>query len=170
MLGLIRVGVLLATLVLPVSGVTLEVGDLAPDFSLPSLKTTSETTDTIALSAYRGKVVFVDFWDSWCAPCRRAMPELARLRASLSTEDFEVIGVNLDIDPADGRRFLTSVPVAYPVVSDPTTAVARAFDLAVLPSSFILDRSGRVAFAHQGYREGDLDLFADQINAVLSSK
>ncbi|HEX7035574.1 MAG TPA: TlpA disulfide reductase family protein [Pseudomonadales bacterium] len=117
------------------------IGRPAPEFSLPSL---DPANDPVQLREHRGKVVYLDFWSSWCAPCRRAMPYLDELRSRFSREDFEVVGINVDPIVEDARRFLEQVPVSYPVASDPEGRVADRFGIAVLPAVVVVDRSGTV--------------------------
>src|SRR4029453_4943334 len=88
----VREGLLLALLLAPVDAPAVEVGQVAPALTVPSI----DARQMISLSDYRGKVVYLDFWSSWCTPCRRAMPELSSLRDQLSRDDFEVVAVNVD--------------------------------------------------------------------------
>lgn len=147
MYAVTRRGVLvgLALVLLASSGNALavgaEVGRPAPDFFLPSVHPNHEP---VALSSYRGRVVYLDFWSAWCVPCRRVMPELDALRRAHPRHEFEVIAVNVDAVIADARQFLEQVPVSYPVVVDAAGATARLFGVAALPTSFLIDRAGRV--------------------------
>lgn len=127
--------------------VTAVVGHQAPEFSLPSLHAGHGSVD---LSQYHGKVVYLDFWSAWCAPCRRTMPVLDALRREFPRTDFEVIGVNVDPEAADGRRFLDQTAVSYPVVADPAGRVAGRFGVTVLPAGVLIDRQGVVRSAHHG--------------------
>lgn len=135
-----------------------ELGMPVPEVTLPSI-----TQDaTLRLADLRGKVVYVDFWASWCGPCRQSLPELDRLRRKYR-KNFEVFAINLDEDPADGLRFLEKYPVSYPVVSDPGATYPEIFGVMGMPTSYLLDRNGNVRYVHQGYRDGD----AAKIEAVL---
>ena len=115
------------------------VGEPAPELVLPSLR---QGNDPVRLSDYRGKVVYLDFWSSWCAPCRRAMPQLDALRQEYSRKDFEVVGVNVDTIAADARRFLERVPVSYPIAADPAGHTARRFGVDTLPALVVIDGRG----------------------------
>ena len=123
------------------------IGRPAPAFSLPSL---DPANDSVQLRDHRGKVVYLDFWSSWCAPCRRAMPYLDELRSRFSREDFEVVGINVDPSIEDARRFLEQVPVSYPVASDPEGRIADRFGIAALPALVVIDRSGTVRATLRG--------------------
>jgi len=112
---------------------------LAPDFTLPAL---SDRNQLITLSSFRGKTVYLDFWSSWCAPCRESLPLLNELRAQLAGDDFEVVTVNLDAYPTDGRRLIEELAIELPVASDITGAVAGRFGAATLPASFLINDEG----------------------------
>jgi thiol-disulfide isomerase/thioredoxin len=130
------------------------VGEQAPELSLPSLH---PGNDPVRLADYRGKVVYLDFWSSWCGPCRRAMPHLDTLRQEFSRNDFEVVGVNVDPVAGDGRRFLEQVPVSYPIAMDAAGHAARQFGVNVLPALFVIDRDGVVRGAIRGGGVEDRD-------------
>ncbi len=125
----------------------LQIGDTAPDFSRPRL------TDDVALSlsAYRGKVVYVDFWAAWCEPCRISMPALNKLRNHYREQGFEVLAVNLDVNREWAERFLREHPVDYPIVLDPEGQIPVAYGVEKMPSGFFIDRKGRVREIHQGF-------------------
>ena len=129
-----------------VQSVGFEIGNRAPDFTRPGLLDDGMLT----LSDLRGKVVFVDFWDSWCAPCRESLPAMSMIRDGLPRQDFEVVAVNLDVEPDDGRRFLTQRPVSFPVVSDGSLGLVPIYGVEHLPTSFLLDRDGIIRYVHRG--------------------
>lgn len=136
---------------------------LAPDIDL-GLLTSGELR---SLSALRGKVVYVDFWGSWCLPCRESLPFLNEIRNSLSRDDFEVLAVNLDELAEDATRFLTNYPVDYPVLADPRHTTIRAYGVEVLPSSFLIDRQGRICTSHVGFKSAQKDSIKEEIHALL---
>lgn len=135
-----------------------EVGDVAPQVKLPSLAVGND----LRLESMRGRIVYVDFWASWCAPCRLSLPELDKLRNRYQ-DDFEVFAINVDEDPADAREFLRRFPVSYPVVSDKTAIYPPKFGVKGMPTSYIFDRDGKLRYVHEGYRKGD----AEKIEAVI---
>jgi len=121
--------------------------EFAPDFSLQSLA----EDKTYTLSDFKGKVVYLDFWASFCGPCRQSLPALDALQKEYDREDFEVVAINLDADIQDARDFLTQYPVSYTILTERTGKTQRAYDLVGLPSSFLIGRDGEIIGAFQGF-------------------
>jgi thiol-disulfide isomerase/thioredoxin len=122
------------------------------------------------LAQYQGKVVYLDFWASWCAPCRRSFPWLDALQRKHGAEGFVVIAVNVDTDRALAAGFLKEVPVAFKVAYDPKGELAAKWKLLGMPSSFLIDRSGKPRSAHQGFRPGDEAGREAEIARLLAEK
>ncbi|MDE0008110.1 MAG: TlpA disulfide reductase family protein [Gammaproteobacteria bacterium] len=137
------------------------VGDLAPEFELPALA----AGHMLSLAEHRGAVVYLEFWNSFCAPCRASFPKLDALRRRLPREDFEVIAVNMDRFADDARRFLEDTPVSFPVVSDASLLTGRRFGVNVLPTGFLLDRAGVIRDIHQG--EFDMARFDARVAELI---
>ena len=144
----------------------LQPGDRAPAFTLPALA----ERRVISLSEYHGKVVYLDFWSSWCAPCREAFPQLDALRESLPRDEFEVIGINLEQSADDARRFLRRHPVSFPIVSDAALSLKASYGVSVMPSSFLIDREGIVRAAHRGWVVDDLARMARQARHLIETE
>jgi peroxiredoxin len=143
----------------------LELGDPAPAFSAPGL-----TGGTITLSAYRGKVVYLEFWASWCAPCAKSLPALDALRKEFAPGDFQIVAVNLDRNPAVAARFLKERPVGYPSAIDPKGSLPAAFGVEAMPTSFLIDRDGVVRHVHRGFRETDVDPLRREIQKLVAAR
>lgn len=139
------------------------VGDPAPDFALPALS----ERQVLSLSDHRGAVVYLEFWNAFCAPCRASFPKLDALRERLPREDFEVIGVNMDTFADDGRRFLAGTPVSFPVLSDASLAVGSRFGVESLPTGFLIDRAGIVREVHRG--TPDMTAFDRRVRALIAA-
>lgn len=122
------------------------------------------------LAQYKGKVVYLDFWASWCAPCRRSFPWLDALERKHGAEGFVVIAVNVDTERALAAGFLEQVPVGFKVAYDPKGELAARWQLLGMPSSFLIDRSGKVRSTHQGFRKGDEALREAEIVKLLAEK
>ena len=138
-------------------------GDMAPDFRLPSLA--GEPIQS--LSASHGKIRYVDFWASWCPPCRASVPEIAALHEELDGDRFEVIAINVDERVADAIAFLERYPMPYDVLSDPQGRVAAAWSLPGMPTSFVIDPEGRVTLVHVGFKRGDMKAIRAHILELL---
>ncbi len=141
-----------------------ENGDAAPRFSAPLLG----GEGTLSLSEYRGKVVFLDFWASWCPPCVTSLPLLDELRKEFPATDFQVVAVNLDKDTGKAQRFLSKRGIGYPSASDPDGRIPEQFGLETMPTSFLIDREGVVRLVHKGFRKSDIDGLRQEIRALVS--
>jgi thiol-disulfide isomerase/thioredoxin len=133
--------------------------DSAPLFSGVAVN----TGEQISLSDYRGKVVMVDFWASWCPPCLKSLPAYDRMRDEIGTEDFEIIAVNVDEDTVDGLEFLEQHPVRYPVLADPDGEIGIPYGIRSLPRSFLLDREGMIVAEYKKFRAGDEEKIKRQV-------
>jgi thiol-disulfide isomerase/thioredoxin len=134
------------------------VGKSAPDFTLKTIDGTSD----LSLKDFRGSVVVVDFWASWCAPCRRSLPELA----SLEARGVKVLAVNIDEDRKNGVEFLKRNNINLRALYDGKKAVASRYDVPAMPSALIIDKQGIVRYLHIGYGAEDLKEFKQQIERL----
>ncbi len=153
----------LALLILSAPVAALEVGDAAPVFRAPAL----EGHEALSLSDYRGKVVYLDFWASWCAPCATALPVLDSFRDEFSADEFQVLAINVDSEPANARRFLTRRPVGYPSVTDPDGRLPAQFEIETMPTSFLIDRKGVIRLVHRGFKKSDVDSLRAEIRKLI---
>jgi cytochrome c biogenesis protein CcmG, thiol:disulfide interchange protein DsbE len=110
-------------------------------------------TPALDLDRYRGKVVVLDFWASWCKPCRQSIPWLNEMKSRYADEGLVVIGVNVDAERADAERFMRAVPIDFEVVFDPDGELAKQFKLQGMPSSFVFDRDGQMVESRIGFRD-----------------
>ncbi|WP_416396530.1 TlpA family protein disulfide reductase [Allohahella sp. A8] len=139
----------------------------APDFQLPVLNSDS----TQSLSEYRGMIVYVDFWASWCGPCRKSLPQLSKLRNELvEAGDFEVLAINLDAKTEDATRFLSQFPVSYPVLLDPKGKTPEAYGLVGMPTSYLIDQKGNIVSKHEGFRDGDIEKLRKEVETLRKAK
>ena len=137
-------------------------GGAAPDFRLADL-----SGKQVGLSDYKGKVVVVDFWASWCGPCREELPVLERLNKTYAEQGLVVLGVNIDNQASAAKDFLKKLPVTFTVVHDSEKQVAKQFAPPTMPSSYIIDRSGKVRHVHAGYKASDAAKIEAEIKALL---
>lgn len=140
--------------------------DFAPLFEGTELR----SGERIRLQDFRGRVVLVDFWASWCPPCLESLPAYDRLFRELGAGGFTVIAVNVDEDTRDGLDFLERFPVSYPVIADPVGTIGIPYRIRTLPRSFLLDRQGRIAGSFRSYREGDEEMLRKQITSLLGDQ
>lgn len=122
----------------------------SPDFTLASNK-----GDNLRLAEQRGDVIMLNFWASWCGPCRKEMPLLNDLHARYEAAGFQVWGVNVDAKRADAEQMLGKIPVDFPVLFDSASDVSKLFGVDAMPTSVFIDRGGKVRHIHRGYRDGD---------------
>ena len=138
-----------------------------PGDPVPSLRLAAGDGKTVSLADYKGKVVLIDFWASWCGPCRSAFPAINGLYEELRDRGFEAVAVNLDEKRQDADRFLADRPHTLTVLFDPNGGSATAFGLGGMPSSFVVDREGRVRFAHTGYTPATLEDYRREVLSLL---
>jgi thiol-disulfide isomerase/thioredoxin len=130
--------------------------DAAPAAAAPNCALTSLADDAPReLHEFRGRVVWVDFWASWCGSCVELAPFLDRLHGELYGAGLQVLGVNLDEEPADARAFLTRHPVRFLQTADASGACPRAYGIEGLPASVLIDRHGVIRYRHRGFRRGE---------------
>jgi cytochrome c biogenesis protein CcmG, thiol:disulfide interchange protein DsbE len=138
------------------------LGKPAPELRLPTVD-----GRVVSLEDLRGKVVIVDFWASWCGPCRQAFPALNALFEDYRARGFEVLAVNLDEKRKDADAFLADRPRSMTVLFDPAGKSAKAFGLQGMPSSFLIGRDGKVRQAHSGFNQQILDEYRDKVQQLL---
>jgi thiol-disulfide isomerase/thioredoxin len=137
-----------------------DLGEPVPDCHLD--------TGEVDLDSYRGQVMLIDFWASWCAPCRKALPFLDSLRHSHHSLGFEIIGINVDKDSDDADRFLDRYPVSFPILHDPAGNCPAAFAVPAMPSSYLVDRDGRLRAIYVGHRDGDAERILRDVTQLLA--
>ncbi len=145
-----------------------EEGEQAPDLNLPQLQLEGE----VSLADYRGSIVYLDFWASWCAPCLVSMPIMNEMRNRLKSEGmaFEVIAVNVDSDSEDGIDFLLDKPVDFIVLADPEGISPADFTVRGMPTSFLIDTQGNVIMHHEGFKRSDGEMIEQEIRQLATKQ
>ena len=146
--------------------VAAEIGNRMPDCPLISIN------DSLGydLQQFRGKVVYVDFWSSWCPPCAKSFPFLNTLNHDLKDSGLQVIGINLDEVTEDAKTFLAKYPANFTVTADVNAQCAKTFDVKAMPSSYLIDRNGIIRHVHLGYREGEAKELRALVEQLLAEK
>ena len=135
----------------------------APGFTLQS-----NSGQQVALAQLKGKVVMVNFWATWCVPCRQEMPHLVALYKKYNSLGFELLAVNVEKNNAEGaRKWLQETPVTFPVLFDPENQVTKLYKVQTMPSTVIIGRDGTMRFMHNGYKPGYENDYQTQVRALL---
>lgn len=134
----------------------------APDFTLKS-----RSGENVRLSDFRGQVVLLNFWASWCGPCRQEMPILDAIHKKYEALGFTVLGVNVDLKSEKAINYLKDTPVDFPVLYDPKSKVSELYSVSAMPSTAIIDRDGKVRYIHPGYKTGDEKKYKSKIKELM---
>jgi peroxiredoxin len=139
-----------------------EIAKPAPTFSLQA-----QDGSQVSLEDFQGQVVMINFWATWCGPCRQEMPHLEALYQRYGDLGFTLLGVNVEPDSSGADKFLKDTPVSFPILFDPKSEVSQMYDVIAMPSTVLVDRSGNVRFIHHGYKPGYENEYQTQIRALL---
>lgn len=134
----------------------------APDFTLKSRE-----GENIKLSELRGEVVMINFWASWCGPCRQEMPVLNELYERYNPLGFTILGVNVEQDPRKAEALLREIPVDFPILFDTGNQVTEMYKVVAMPSTVLVDRNGQVRFVHKGYKPGYEEQYQEQVRSLI---
>ena len=156
---MLKNAVLIVTLLGPVTGIAAKP---AHDFALPSAK------GQVTLQDYRGKVVYLDFWASWCVPCRHSFPWMNAMQKNYGTKGLEVVTINMDKKRALADKFLKKYPANFTVAFDPEGKSAENYGVMGMPSSYIINRKGEIVYSHVGFREKTASKIESQIAGALA--
>jgi peroxiredoxin len=137
-------------------------GAPAPQFTL-----TARSGANVSLGQYKGQVVMLNFWASWCGPCRQEMPLLDSIYTKYKRMGFTLIGVNVEPDSKSANDWLKQTPVSFPILYDKESKVSKMYDVEGMPSTVIIDRAGKVRALHRGYKPGDENEYLDSIRTLV---
>ncbi len=143
------------------------VNQPAPVFELKS-QGGGQPGVNINLADLKGRIVLINFWASWCAPCRDELPKLDELYQKYKEQGVIVLGINVDADIDQAMKFLQKVPVIFPVLLDTDNQVLEQYHVEAMPTTFLIDRRGVIHSMHQGYREGYMDMYVDKITSIMN--
>ncbi|MGH8287497.1 MAG: TlpA disulfide reductase family protein [Steroidobacteraceae bacterium] len=148
------------TLALPALAGVAEVQ--APGFTLQS-----SDGKVVSLAQFKGDVVMINFWASWCGPCRQEMPLLDNIYKQYKDMGFTLLGVNVEPHARNADAWLKQTPVSYPILFDPKSEVSQLYQVQAMPTTVIIDRKGIVRFVHNGYLPGDENQYMNSIRALI---
>lgn len=138
-------------------------GERAPDCQVKHF----ETLENMNLEDFKGKVIYMDFWASWCPTCKKSFPFLNRLHQELNDKGFEIFAVNLDQEKNDAAKFLRNHPVDFTIAYDAEGKCPTAYDVMAMPASYIIDKRGIVREIHLGFKDDDIDKIRNSVLALL---
>ncbi len=150
-----------ALLLAPPTGAE-EISGPAPDFTLKS-----RGGENLRLSEFRGEVVMINFWASWCGPCRQEMPLLDQLYSRYSPMGFTILGINVEEDSALAEKLLEEIPVGFPILFDSENHVTELYEVMAMPSTIMVDRDGNMRYLHLGYMPGYEVEYEAQIKELI---
>ena len=150
-------------LLLASSAAALEPGGRPPAIEMPDLE-----GKKVELAALQGKVVVVDFWASWCGPCKQEMPVLEALHKKYGEQGLVIIGVNIDNNPKKMNNFLKGTPVSFRIVHDRKLAVASKYEPGTMPTSYFIGKDGKVKYVHEGFRKKDAGELEERVKTLLA--
>ena len=134
----------------------------APDFTLKS-----RDGKNLRLSDFRGQVVLLNFWASWCGPCRQEMPLLEDMYKRYKKLGFTILGVNVEEDTSKAKRYLSDISVSFPILYDSTNTVSKQYRVSAMPTTVIIDRNGNMRYLHHGYKPGYEKDYVKQIKQLI---
>ena len=157
-----RFAAILVALVLVLPALAGSSGSPAPQFTLAS-----RGGKAVSLAQYHGQVVMLNFWASWCGPCRQEMPLLESIYKKYNKLGFTLLGVNVEPDSKAAEDWLKQTPVSFPILFDRDSKVSKLYEVAGMPSTVIIDRGGKLRVVHRGYKPGDENEYLDSIRSLI---
>jgi thiol-disulfide isomerase/thioredoxin len=136
----------------------------APDFAISHDQLPNK------LSAIKGQVVYLDFWASWCKPCRKSFPWMNQMQQKYAEQGLQIIAINLDTEKQLAKAFLDKVPAHIPIIYDPEGNIASDYKLLGMPSSYLIDKNGIIRFSHQGFFTRSEPLYEQELVLLLNEK
>ena len=133
----------------------------APGFDLPG------RPGPVSLESYRGKVLWLDFWASWCGPCRQSFPWMNAMRLKYADKGLAVLAINLDQEPREAERFLQQYEAGFDIAFDVAGQTPERYGVSGMPSAFLIDREGRIISRHVGFRHDSSNAYENQLRAAL---
>lgn len=159
----VRVFTLLVALLVGSTAAALKAGDIPPPINMPD-----QHGKKVVLAELKGKVVLVDFWASWCGPCKQEMPVLEGLHKKYADQGLVIVGINIDNNPKKMNSFLKGTPVSFRIVHDPKITIAQRYEPSTMPSSYFIGRGGKLRYIHEGFRKKDAAEIEERVKGLLA--
>ena len=150
------------------SAMTLQSAEIGQQLNTCSLTKLSNSQQPIEMKEYAGKVLYLDFWASWCPPCAKSFPFLNGLHKEYHNQVLQIIGINLDEKPEDAEKFLVQYPAEFTLASDLSKQCAEELGVPAMPSSYLIDRKGIIRHIHLGFRSNETQELRDKVKQLLS--
>ncbi len=163
-------GVALAIAVAPWSFAQSAAADFALEQFQASASNASSPGKKLSLQDLRGKLVYLDFWASWCAPCKRSFPWMNQLQQRYGARGFQVVAINVDANREEALQFLQSTPAEFTILFDPGGASAQNYAVKAMPSSYLINAEGKIIRKHLGFNNESAQAVENEIKAILESK
>lgn len=147
---------------MPAIAASKKIDGPAPDFVLKT-----DSGENLRLEEQRGDVILLNFWASWCGPCRQEMPILEELHQRYERAGFKVLGINVEQDLEAAKRYLSKVDVSFPILYDPTSIAGEAYNVDAMPTTIMIDRDGNMRYLHRGFKPGYEDNYRAEIKELI---
>ena len=152
-------------LLAPASALALTAGEAAPNFDLPA-----RSDGSISLSKLSGNVVYVDLWASWCGSCRKSFPLMTQLQEKYGSQGLKIVAVNIDKKRENAEKFLAELSPNFSIAFDPDGSVPKSYSMKTMPSSYVIDRSGKIERVIEGFHGESAQEIESAIQAALAQK
>jgi thiol-disulfide isomerase/thioredoxin len=159
-----KILLIIVLIIIPLFAYSQEIGK-----DIISFSGKTATGETVSVSDYKGKVTVIDFWASWCKPCKEGFPFLIELFDSYSDKEFSVLTVNLDEETGNYKKFIKNLnkEVPFKTILDPDSKIANAYNIEAIPNTFIIDKNGVIRFIHIGFTNSEKETFKKEIESLL---
>ena len=149
--------------ILPRATLALEKGELCPEFQVKA-----KDSSLINSTDFKGNVVYLDFWASWCAPCKKSLPWMNEIQKKYSAQGLKVVAINLDSNLKDADKMIAAqTELSFKLAFDPNLSTPEIFDVSHMPTSFLIDRNGKIYEVFKGFDESEKEIIEQKIDALL---
>ena len=140
---------------------------LAPGNNPPQFELKNLNGEVASLASFKGKTVLLNFWASWCGPCRQEMPLLDAMSQRYSAAGFVLLGIDVEEDNTDAKKIVKDLKISYPILFDTENKVSKLYSVETMPTTVMVDKKGKIRFINHGYKAGDENKYRDQIRELI---